>query len=978
MSHNDPHDQPSSQYVLSNMGKCAPVDTLVGRDSEVSLINELIRKVSAGQGRAVWIEGEPGIGKSSLVAATIADAADFGCETAWATADDFNVWSPLSVMLDCLDIRPHSRDGRPAGITRLLKESPASVVTGGIDPVPAALEKTLSLVDELCAANPLIMVVDDIQSADDASLIAWHRLAQSVKQLPLLLVAISRSLPQRPAVGRLRRSVLSCGGVRISLGPLSEAAVDSLVAEWAGAPAGPQLHKLAGHASGNPLYLRELVDALLDEHKITLNATHAELDLTAQDRMPTSLASMIKHRLGFLSPELLETLGAATLLGQEFTVADLAAILGTPASTLLTALRQATAAAVIAASGRTLRFRHPLVRQALYDGLPSALRAALHRQAAEMLAKSGAPVERVAEQLIAASSAVDRWTLEWIATHASVLTQRTPRIATELLQRAVDQYAGVGTEQHETVVSALAKALFRLGRRDEAEKYAWRALAAPGHDGNHMAEMRWILTRVLCSTGRNEEARSVISHLLRAGTLPPEWQARFQALSAMSLRADAGDLDGAESGALEALALAEAVDDRFGIAYALCVLWLVDSVRRNHEQALRSVDRALAVLGSDPEYVDLRFWALENRLFTLQNLDRLRDAEANLKDALAEAGRSGDPATATLHINSAVHDFWLGRWDNALAVLDSVAAEGTEVTHFGLCDRAPALLYHGVAALVAGHRDDREAARRHLDTGLAQQISTTAEWENYDFLLAAQALGAEREGSPERALALLTRLLECRPGQMSLIHQWLPDLVRLAVDLGDTATARMALNACEAEAARELLPARAASAVDRCRGLLEADPALVLSAADHYSMVGRPFERAQTLEDAAVLLARQGGTALARTALTQAAALYAGMGAEWDIRRAGARIRPYGIRLGARGPRPKASFGWQALSPTELKVARLVAEGKSNPEVAADLFLSRRTVQTHVSHILVKLGAHSRVEIATKALRHGEQPDAVT
>jgi DNA-binding CsgD family transcriptional regulator len=94
------------------------------------------------------------------------------------------------------------------------------------------------------------------------------------------------------------------------------------------------------------------------------------------------------------------------------------------------------------------------------------------------------------------------------------------------------------------------------------------------------------------------------------------------------------------------------------------------------------------------------------------------------------------------------------------------------------------------------------------------------------------------------------------------------------------------------------------------------------------------------------------------------------LGAAWDVRRADSRLRPLGIRRGSRGPRRRPATGWHALTPTELRVAHLVAEGRSNPDIAAELALSRRTVQSHVSHILAKLGGHSRVDIAREAVHH--------
>ena len=128
-------------------------------------------------------------------------------------------------------------------------------------------------------------------------------------------------------------------------------------------------------------------------------------------------------------------------------------------------------------------------------------------------------------------------------------------------------------------------------------------------------------------------------------------------------------------------------------------------------------------------------------------------------------------------------------------------------------------------------------------------------------------------------------------------------------------------------------------------------------------------------EDLAAVLAERGQHEEARAALDEAIRLYEGMDARWDVRRAGSRLRPYGIRRGVRGPRgPRGASGWGALTPTEVKIAALVARGDSTSEIARGMFLSRRTVQTYISHILAKLGAKSRVEIVREALRHGVAP----
>jgi DNA-binding NarL/FixJ family response regulator len=118
-----------------------------------------------------------------------------------------------------------------------------------------------------------------------------------------------------------------------------------------------------------------------------------------------------------------------------------------------------------------------------------------------------------------------------------------------------------------------------------------------------------------------------------------------------------------------------------------------------------------------------------------------------------------------------------------------------------------------------------------------------------------------------------------------------------------------------------------------------------------------------------VLLARAGDLVGARSALTRAVNTYADLGARWDIRRADARLRPFGVRRGPNSARRRPDTGWDALTPTEVRVAGLVAAGRSNPDIAAELLLSRRTIQTHVSHILTKLGYGSRIEIAREVDR---------
>ena len=172
--------------------------------------------------------------------------------------------------------------------------------------------------------------------------------------------------------------------------------------------------------------------------------------------------------------------------------------------------------------------------------------------------------------------------------------------------------------------------------------------------------------------------------------------------------------------------------------------------------------------------------------------------------------------------------------------------------------------------------------------------------------------------------------------------------------------------AAQQEAERGHLPVKTAIA-DQCRGLMTGDPGPVLAAADYFGAAGRLLDHGLALEDAAVLVARRDDQVSARRALAGAMAAYQALGADWDIHRASARLRPLGVRRRRPADSDRPLSGWGALTPTEVRVASLVAAGRSNPDIAAELFLSRNTVQTHVSHILAKLDARSRVEIVAEA-----------
>jgi len=937
---------------------------LVGRQSEVELLRDLVREVCSGRGRCVLVEGEPGIGKSTVMSAGMAGAASLGCLLLWGSADELSQRLPLRVMYGCLDIDRRSVDPYRAEIAATLRgERPAGLLGSG-DPVHAATELVVALVERWCARSPVVLVVDDLQWADEASLLAWRELAEMTEQMPLLLVGAYRPVPERAPVVDLGEAVRSHKGVVVALEPLANGEVHEVVADLVGRPPGPGLRRMAGRAAGNPMYLRELVDVLLREEAVVVQAGEADL-APAAPALPASLSAAVSRRLGFLSRDVIEVLQAAALLGVECAVAHVAAVLGQTERDLAPKFDEAVAARVVTRAGDGLRFRHPLIRLALYEAMPAALRAGLHRHAAQALAEADAPLADVAEQLTATPAAMDGWVLDWLAGHASALVNRAPQIAVELLQRAVALAAPKGP-WWDTLTATLAVVLFRLGRTAGAETSA-RAVLYRTADRARRAHMRWILAYSLLRSGRAAEAAAELRQALGDPELPETWHARLLALAAMMQAGTAGDVDAAEAAARRALAIGEAAGDRFAIGCALQALSVVSGVRRDEQARLACIDRALEVLDDDAEYTDLRLLHLANRLYSLTVLDRFAEAEVTLATVRSLAERLGDARLASLHHPAATHYFLVGRWDDALVELDAIAQVPEDQAYTGMV--------HGLAALVAIRRDDRATAGRHLAAAAEQPAETPTSRANSMPLLTARSVTAERAGRTADALAVLVVLLDPGYAQTER-HLLLPDLVRLAIALGDVGTARAAAETCGADAARVPTPGRQAAA-DRCRGMLSGDPSPVLDAAGHYRRVGRRPELGQTLEDAAVLLARRGDVEAARAAFVEALEVYDTLGAAWDIRRAAARLRPHGVMRGSRAPRRRARHGWDALSPTERLVAELVADGNSNPDIAADLLLSRRTVQTHVAHILAKLDAHSRVEIARTAASHRAEDIAI-
>ncbi|MDU0293041.1 SARP family transcriptional regulator, partial [Saccharothrix longispora] len=799
----------------------------------------------------------------------------------WGEGDELGARFPLRVLLDCLEVTTTSTDPRRAQVAEALLES------GDTDPELEAVGRLVDLVTDLCGSGPLLLAVDDLHWADEASALVWHRLVRLTRRLPLLLVGTCRPVLHREDLERVRDAVLGSGGEVLTLDPLPDEVLVELVTRRLAAAPSAELRRLLDQAAGNPSYALSALEDLLGRDLVRVRTGVAELVGEDDDR-PWSSDALPSDRLDFLSGDALEVLRAGSLFGTGFAVGDVAVVVGRPVSELVGSVQEAMAAGVLVESGAEFAFRHPLVRHALYEGMLPPVRAALHRQAAESLAGSGAPAVLVARHVAAAAPVVDAWSAGWVADNVREVMLADQDLAMTLVGSAADG-PSLTEAQRDRLTSWMAWLKFWQGKRPESEA---RAVLARTGDPHLAAEMRCVLAMLHLGEGRVEAAAGTLRVAVEDEDTPEPCRTRQEALLADVHRSGFADLEAAEWYAHDAISRAEQSVDGFSMSHSLRVLWQISTVRRDHAEALGQVDLALTMIGDPQDVHEIRPVLLQDRAFTLQNLDRLDEAGQALRAARARA-RKG-PSAAFLRAWTAVHEFWTGRWDDALTDLGHAA---DVVNHHGMQGHGPALLVPGLAALVEAHRDRLDAAREHLMTVDGQPMTLVADQEHADFLLAARAFVAECGGAGvTEVFGHLEPLLVDQPGRLTLRHQWMPNAVRTAVCAGATALAERAYRVCADEAARERVPARAFAAEARCRGLLHGDPEPLRTAVARYRMVGRPVELAEALEDLAVVLAGNGAADEAAIACGEAVAGYSALGAVRDVRRAEERLARHLVR----------------------------------------------------------------------------------
>jgi DNA-binding CsgD family transcriptional regulator len=947
-------------------------EVLVGRDVELGELQAVLHQASGGDGRLVFIEGEAGIGKTSLLRTALARAGAMGFRCFVGRAEELERHRPFGAVAELLGIgrwglRPPVTDGGEddrALVARLLTDDTGQfpIAEPKADAEFRIVDALVDFVEHLSMEGPVVVALEDLQWSDPSTLLALNRLGRMIAKIPVVAIATLRPVPRSTELQALLDGLSSRGALHLVLERLDEDSVAALVEQIVGLPPGPRLRSELARAGGNPFFAAELVESLRREGAITESDGAAEVGLIA---LPRSLTSALLHRLSFLSQEALETLQVASILGRAFSVADLAAATGRRVPALTPILAASMRAGILGEDGAHLAFRHDLIREALYQEMPPALRAWLHLAAAHVLAESGRSADELAEHIVRGAAPGDLRAVEWLRTAAHQAATRSPSVAAELLQQAL-ALAPATDPLRDTVLADLAMYRIWSGRLADAEAICREALGRD-HDLTLEGKLSQCLIEAIIGQGRIEEGLREVDRAVASDALSDGDRARLWLYSS-TCRAVSWDLSGAAASAEQALHASEQLGDEAEIGIALGNLAVVRHLSGEFREALRLARQCLqriapAVAAPSQPIVPVLALAA-----SLTDLDCLEEAQAMLKYwQRFRLERGGAWRHPTEHFISAVGSFWSGDWDDAIravgAALDLVEATGV---------RRGTLIGHSLRSLIALHRGDLVTAEREV-AAAEGEAATTGPQGRPDWMMWARALLLEAQGQQEEALTTLAHawFLCSRAGVAAEYPVIGPDLVRMAMNGGRVALAEEVTQAIERLAASAGMASVFGAAL-RCRALVDSDAAVALQAVSVYRLSRRRRELALACEDAAALAGKDGYTAANAVALAEEAReLYRRMDATGDVDRA--RRRLGSVWEGAvRHPAERAATAerggreWERLTQAERRVAWLVANGMSNPAIARELGISKRTVQTHVSHALEKLGLTSRVELAVR------------
>jgi DNA-binding NarL/FixJ family response regulator len=939
---------------------------LVGRAQQLATLRSCVDTVVTGTAQVAVLEGVAGVGKTRLIEESLARMGSTAIVALLGAAEELEENRPFGPLARAL--------AASSIVSPTVLEMVVEASSGRLDPSGTSqyrvIDELLDHLEELATSAPVVLCVDDLQWADPATMQTLLTLIRRLGAIPILLLLALRPLPRSRQVDRVIEAALTYPARHVRLAALDDQDIDRLLADVLDAEPGVSLRTQVRRAGGNPFYLHELLRALEDDRAIEIRGGRAEV---VDTEIPATLGSTILRHLRFLEPDTLEVLEHAAVLGTSFTADDLAAFTRRRAEELIIPLRHGGQAGVLHDRAGGFAFRHDLVREALYGHLPRGLRAQLHLQAAGALADVGAPSARIATHVAIGAQAGDRDAIARLRRAAVELTMTAPDIAEGFARRAIE-LSSPAEPDHDDLRADLVTLLVATGQPSEAHQLA-SALLASAHDDAVEGRVRFASGQASFLLGDLGAATEQMRLAAQHPSLGPADQSLALSEAAMVQLLAAGDLAGAQADAGSALAAARAAEDPIGESMALCVLAGVEQFRGNIAEALTLAGKA-TTLGAAS--VPIEPGRLSSALRDPHMFHGMVLVDADELDAATAAFGAGAAVSATRGVAGRGHfyHYWLGyrhylagTWDDCVAELETGLEVAQEIEN-----RRGILAAHALLGLVALHRDELTRAEEHIRRSERQFAADGPDF-GAEWMLLGRALLSDAQGATPDASALLGAVWQALDQLGSRFHYrtLAVDLTRLSMDLGDTATASRVTSDLEELAKREALATlRGTSA--HCRGLLQDELGPLLEAVEHLRAGPRVLPLAAALEDAAVAAAREGGrVGEARELFHDARARYGTLGAARDVNRLVARMRAAGLRTGTRGPRQRPDHGWDSLTETEHRVAELVAEGLSNPSIGERLFVSRRTVQTHVSNVFRKLSLSSRTQLATAVLRRRQE-----
>ncbi|MEU1055307.1 AAA family ATPase [Streptomyces sp. NPDC005876] len=894
---------------------------LRGREAELERLRALVDSVArTGGGALALIGGEAGIGKTALLGDIAERAGEAGFSVGLGKADELHHLVPLSSLMACLTY----------GERPLLSDDALAHLSRGHDQRIWLVQHLAERIEARAALAPVLIGLDDVQWADPLSRFVLRQLPARLRTSPVLWLLTRRQGPARAADEILTAAAPALPTVTVRLGPLSDTAIGELAGDVLGGSADARVRELLEGAGGNPFLAVEMLSGLRTGDP-------------ARRTVPPGLVVGVRGRLAPLSPGTLGFLQVGAVLGRRFRFQDAAALGGRSPAALVEVLGEAVRAGLLADEGDFLVFRHDLLRQAVYADIPPSARRALHREAARRLIATGhRPIDAVAHLLTGALPGDEEAGL-LLSRAAEDVLPVTPALAADLFARALEltpPQRPAGFDVGERAIAALARA----GRDREALETGERLLARQP-PLEVFGRLQAAIGTALWNLDRAEDLLRRVEAALAAGGAAPETGARLTALRALALSRGA-DLGAARAAGETALREAIATGDRQAHVQALFGL---GETALNAGENTEALKRFAALGAVDPAY-------LPEEIVAHQHLDDFASGERLLRRAAAQGGTYRQ---AMLLWAQGQQHLGLGRLDDA---------ESDLVTMERLEDEVEVPVHQVNARVVRSRigllRGDRPAARADL-AAARERLAVKPNPGNTAVVDYLEALHADAEGERGRAVERL-RAVQRHDGFMRwrLLRTWVDEAIRIALRGGDRRLAEDLAAQAVAYAARNPGVPTATGLAAQARGLVRDDIASLRRSAALLQAGPRPLNRAAALTDLGAALLAAGRRTEAVDALTTARALFAESGAHAAAARAQDLLGSTGAhsRRSSGGPRP--AQGWAALTASERKVARLIAQGHTNRSAADLLVVSPHTVNTHLSSVFRKLSVNSRVQLA--------------